>query len=110
MPFLQCLLPDYGHRGGTTGDNAWEMVSGVPVFRALTGWSYKQGAAQGIWEDIKQDIGDRRPAFVNAFLLKWEYGWEEIQQIYDLRGPDAVFVTPTQLAELYRQYQKEEGS
>jgi hypothetical protein len=77
---------------------------------ALTGWSYKQGAAKGVWEDLRQDIGDRRPAFVNAFLLKWEYGWDEIQQIYDLRGPDAVFVTPTQLAELYRQYHREARS
>jgi len=52
---------------------------------------------------IHEQVGDTRPAFVNGHLCCWAYKPEAIAEVYNDRDPDWVFVTPAQLATLYRQ-------
>ena len=54
--------------------------------------------------EIREQVGSTRPAFVNAFVHCWTFNdLEMLAGIYDSRDKEMVFVTPTQLAELFRQ-------
>lgn len=102
IPFLHSIFADYARRGGVGYDNGvYCLPSGLPVFHALTTWW--AGGKEGLLREIRSQVGDRRPAFVNCFLHNWTFDMASLQAIYDARGADMVFVTPAQLAELYLQ-------
>jgi hypothetical protein len=71
----------------------------MSVFHAATGWT---GGADGLLPEIRQRVGDRRPAFVNAFLCNWFFSMDQLKANYEGRDKDMVFVTPAQMAELYK--------
>ena len=62
----------------------------------------------GFLREIREQVGTQRPAFVNGWVNCWVYGPDDLAHIYEQRDPDMVFVTPAQLATLYRQA-KENG-
>lgn len=50
-----------------------------------------------------RQTGAARPAFVNGFVHCWTFrNMDDIARIYDGRDKDMIFVTPGQLAALYR--------
>jgi hypothetical protein len=63
----------------------------------------------GFLREIREQVGSHRPAFVNGFVHIWTFAPDDLERIYNKRDPDMVFVTPSQLAALYRQA-KEPGS
>jgi hypothetical protein len=109
LPFVSCVLPDYGRRPGMTAERAaYRLGDGTPVFHAVTGW---KGGKEGLLRDIRDQVGDRRPAFVNAFVHNWTFDMDALARAVREAGPEFVFVTPSQLAELFRQarQQKEQA-
>ncbi len=98
IPWMEAIFPDYGRRGDINYDNGvYALADGMPVFHALTG-----GGPAGLLAEIRSVVGTHRPAFVNAFLCNWNFSMDQLKAIYDGRDADMVFVTPAQMAELYK--------
>ena len=74
----------------------------MPVFRAVTSWRYGKA---GFLREVREQVGAQRPAFVNGFVHCWTFTMDDLAQLYAQRDADMVFVTPAQLAALYRQDQ-----
>ncbi|MBT4814985.1 MAG: hypothetical protein HON70_04760, partial [Lentisphaerae bacterium] len=103
MPDLHSLFADMGRYSGHEGiaNLTYTLPDGMPVFRAVTSWRHGTGSVP---KEIREQVGDVRPAFVNAFLHCWTYkNLDLIAALYDNRPADWVFVTPAHLATLYRQ-------
>jgi len=91
-----------GRYSGHSGiDNlTYSLPSGMPVFRSATSWRYGK---PGFLREVREQVGTRRPAFVNGFVHCWTFTMDDLARIYDERDADMVFVTPAQLASLYRE-------
>ena len=101
IPTMHSVFADYSRRGGMDYEKAvYSLDGGMPVFHALTGWGYGR---DGLLRDIREQVDEQRPAFVNAFLHNWTFDMDALQAAYEGRDADMVFVTPAQLAQLYRQ-------
>jgi GxGYxYP putative glycoside hydrolase C-terminal domain/GxGYxYP third domain/GxGYxYP_N 1st domain/GxGYxYP_N second domain len=102
LPFCHSLFADMGrytHRQGI--DNlTYSLPDGMPVFRAVTSWRYGK---DGFLREVREQVGNHRPAFVNGFVHCWTFGPDDLARIYEQRDKDMVFVTPAQLATLYRE-------
>lgn len=72
------------------------------MFRAVTSWRYGK---EGFPREIREQVGSQRPAFVNGFVHCWTFTMDDLARIYEQRDPDMMFVTPLQLAQLYREAQ-----
>jgi hypothetical protein len=72
----------------------------MPVFRAVTTW---RNFGTGFMGEIREQAGTTRPAFLNGFVHCWTFDAKEVEKIVRDAGSDIVFVTPTQLAALYRE-------
>ena len=100
IPFMHSIFADYAYRGGLDYDHLdYTLAGGMPVIHAATGWT---GGADGLLPEIRQRVGTTRPAFVNAFLCNWFFSMDQLKAIYEGRDKDMVFVTPAQMAELYK--------
>jgi hypothetical protein len=100
IPFMHSIFADYGRRGDINYDNGvYTLAGGMPVLHALTGWGK---GWEGLLPEIRSVVGTRRPAFVNAFLCNWFFSMDQLKTIYEGRDADMVFVTPAQMAELYK--------
>ncbi|MCD6350492.1 MAG: hypothetical protein J7M26_00120, partial [Armatimonadetes bacterium] len=100
LPFMHSIFADYAWRGMPYERSVYTVADGMPVFHALTHWRYGK---TGLIRNIREAVGNHRPAFVNAFLHNWTYHMDDIERAYNERDADMVFVTPAQLAELYKQ-------
>ncbi|HSV73017.1 MAG TPA: hypothetical protein VLH79_04595 [Chthonomonadales bacterium] len=102
LPFCHSLFADMGRYSGREGiDNlTYTLPGGMPVFRAVTSWRYGR---EGFLREVREQVGTRRPAFVNGFVHCWTFTMDDLARIVRERDPDMVFVTPSQLAALYRQ-------
>ncbi len=116
IPELTCIAADYGRRGGMDISNADYFTephplpraegrvrgtdAGVPVFHALIGWG---GGNEGMRDEIRERVGGRRPAFVNAFVWNWGFRLDDLQWVANALGEDYVIVTPSQMAALFRE-------
>ena len=78
----------------------YSLPDGMPVFRAVTSWRYGR---DGFLREVREQVGSHRPAFVNGFVHCWTFSPDDLARIYEQRDPNMVFVTPAQLATLYRQ-------
>lgn len=78
----------------------YSLPEGMPVFRAATSW--RKGKT-GFLQEVRDQVGTTRPAFVNGFIHCWTFTMDDLARIYDQRDPDMVFVTPAQLATLYKE-------
>jgi hypothetical protein len=105
LPKMHSILADMGCYSGYKGiDKLTHALDGMPIFRAATTW---RGGVEGFLPEIRKHVGKKRPAFVNGFLHCWTFN--DLDKIHSLdknRDADMVFVTPTQLANLYRQGNK----
>ena len=102
LPFCHSLFADMGCYSGHNGygNLTYELPGGLPVFRAVTTW---RNFGTGFMGEIREQVGATRPAFVNGFVHCWTFKAKELDEIVKNAGPDVVFVTPTQLATLYRE-------
>jgi hypothetical protein len=105
LPKMHSVLADMGCYSGYKGiDKLTYTLDGMPIFRAATTW---RKGVEGFLPEIRKHAGEKRPAFVNGFLHCWTFN--DLDKIHSLdknRDADMVFVTPTQLANLYRQANK----
>jgi hypothetical protein len=69
----------------------------------VTSWRHGK---EGFLKEVREQVGNVRPAFVNGFVHCWTFDMDAIAKIHADRDPDMVFVTPSQLAALYREWQK----
>ncbi|BDI31953.1 hypothetical protein CCAX7_40040 [Capsulimonas corticalis] len=99
LPNTKFFVPDYGYAGEKGYDAiTYPLPTGQTVFRTITDGNPREMAAQ-----IKNRVGDRRPAFVNAFIVNWGNSLKDIKKGLDDLGPGYVAVTPSQLNDLYNQ-------
>ncbi|MCC6125521.1 MAG: hypothetical protein IT426_11200 [Pirellulales bacterium] len=105
LPFCHSLFADMGCYSGRKGIDqlTYRLPDGMTVFRAATTWRHGK---EGFLKEIREQVGTKRPAFVNGFVHCWTFGMDDLLRIYERRDPDMVFVTPAQLAELYKQAKK----
>ena len=101
---MHSLFADMGRYGSHQGiaNLTYSLPDGLPVFRAVTSWRYGK---EGFLREVREQVGSVRPAFVNGFVHCWTFDMDTLARIYDQRDPDMVFVTPAQLAQLYKQHQ-----
>jgi hypothetical protein len=101
LPSIHSVFADMGRYSGREGiTNLTYMLEGKPVFRSVTSWRKPGGPA--FMQEIRDQVGTQRPAFVNGFVHCWTYpDLNKVAEIYDARDADMVFVTPEQLTELY---------
>ncbi len=102
LPFCHSLFADMGCYSGHNGyaNLTYDLPGGMPVFRAMTTW---RNFGSGFMGEIREQVGTQRPAFVNGFVHCWTFHPEDVARIVENAGPDIVFVTPSQLATLYKQ-------
>ncbi len=105
IPAMHSLLADMGRYSGREGIDhlTYTLPEGMPVFRAVTSWRWGR---EGFLREVREQVGAERPAFVNGFVHCWTFpDMDAVSQIAAQRDPDMVFVTPSQLAALYREAQ-----
>ena len=109
LPFCHSIFADMGRYSGREGiDNlTYSLPDGMPVFRSVTSWRYDK---TGFLREVREQVGSHRPAFVNGFVHCWTFNPEDLADIYTHRDTNMVFVTPTQLAALYRQAKKSKSA
>ena len=102
LPFCHSIFADMGCYSGYHGQDqlTYALPGGMPVFRASTTW---RNGSSGFLTEIREQVGATRPAFINAFVHCWTFGPDEVARIVSQADPDMVFVTPSQLATLFRQ-------
>ena len=102
LPFCHSIFPNTGSYSGPQGINnlTYLLPDGMPVFRTVTSERYGKN---GFLREIREQTQSHRPAFVNSCLSCWTFHPDDIARIYAQRDPNMVFVTPAQLATLYRQ-------
>jgi hypothetical protein len=101
IPGIESIQADMGCYSGRSGiDNLTYMLDDVPVFRAATSWRFGR---EGYLREVREHVGDKRPAFVNGFVHCWTFPDLKAvcESIVDPADPDMVFVTPSQLASLH---------
>ncbi|MDE1171804.1 MAG: GxGYxYP family putative glycoside hydrolase [Verrucomicrobium sp.] len=104
LPALHSIFADVGRTGGDE-PLVSTLPGGLPVFRAGTDWKHAGEGYTGFLKEVREAAGAERPAFVNGFVHSWSYGPDALASIYEHRDENMVFVTPAQLARLYRQAQ-----
>ena len=106
LKHIHSLIPDYGRAtGGDLSKATYMLPNGVPVFRGFTDWQEKSAdPAKYMADQIKRQVGNQRPAFINVFVWNWGYRLETLKRVLDLLPEDFVPVTPRQLAQLYELY------
>lgn len=101
LPGCHSIFADMGRYSGRDGiSNLSYTLQGKPVFRAVTSWRYGK---EGFLKEIHEQVGSQRPAFVNGFVHSWTFTMDDLDRIHDAAGKEIVFVTPSQLAQLYQQ-------
>ncbi len=102
LPFCHSIFADMGRYSGRSGitNLTYALPDGRPVFRAVTSWRHGK---DGFLREIREQVGTQRPAFVNGFVHCWTFTMDDLARIHAGRDADMVFVTPSQLAALYRQ-------
>ena len=102
LPFCHSVFGDMGRYSGHSGiaNLTDKLPGGMPVFRSVTSWRYGK---EGFLREVREQVGNQRPAFVNGFVHCWTFGMDDLARIYNERDKDMVFVTPAQLAALYRE-------
>jgi hypothetical protein len=106
LGFMHSVFADMGRYSGFSGyENLTYTLEGMPVFRCHTTWDR---GSKGIIQDVRQQVGDHRPAFVNALAHCWSITSIDVakRDFVDQMDKDMILVTPSQLADLYTQYKK----
>ncbi len=85
LPQLQSIFADMGRYSGREGiaNLTYSLPGGMPVFRSVTSWRYGK---EGMLREIREQVGQVRPAFVNAFVHCWTFNnLDLLAKVYDDR-------------------------
>lgn len=115
IPFATGIMEGYGPHRGISPDKADYLLDGVPVFHALTEGTFGTSREKPISEvnatkakAYAQQIASlkitRRPAFIQAWNVGWDFGPTTLKMTADLLPKDYVVVRPDELAALHRKY------
>ncbi len=101
LPQVHFLLPDYSYQGARQYSHlTYTLPSGQAVFRAAV----NGGGVKNLARQIRQRVGNIRPAFLNVFISPWDRNTlPELNRLMKKLGPGFVDVTPSQLDTLYRE-------
>lgn len=100
LPECHSIFADMGRYSGHDGIKQLTYeLRGKPVFRSVTSWRYGK---DGFLKEIHEQVGRQRPAFVNGFVHCWTFTMDDLVRIHRNAGQEFEFVTPSQLAQLYR--------
>ena len=101
LPECHSIFADMGRYSGHSGiKNLSYELQEKPVFRSVTSWRYGKN---GFLKEIREQVGNQRPALVNGFVHCWTFTMDDLARICREAGPEFIFVTPSQLAGLYQQ-------
>ncbi|HKW29551.1 MAG TPA: GxGYxYP domain-containing protein [Verrucomicrobiae bacterium] len=105
LPFCHSIFAGMGHEWDRADRQGIEKLTyslpdGMPIFYNVSTWDH---GADGFLPEVREQVGSNRPVFVNGFVGGFSSPSLILAKIYDKRDPDMVFVTPAQLATLYRQ-------
>ncbi len=108
---IEGIFANYGTTTLTTLDNEVSLVSGKPVFRAISGGTTdytftkygRRRAVAGLIEEVRRFTPTRRPAFMHVFLANWLSDMEMVDQIVLGLGSNYAPVRPDHLVALLRQ-------
>lgn len=104
LPQCHSIFADMGRYSGRSGiDTLTYELQGTPVFRSVTSWRHGK---DGFLKEIHEQVGSQRPAFVNGFVHCWTFTIDDLLRIHREAGAQLQFVTPSQLAQLYRKAQQ----
>ena len=68
----------------------YSLPDGMPAFREVTSW---RDGKEGFLREIREQVGEQRPAFVNGFVHCWTFSMDDLAKIHASRDADMVFVT-----------------
>jgi hypothetical protein len=101
LPECHSIFADMGRYSGRGGiSNLTHTLQDKPVFRAVTSWRYGK---EGFLREIQEQVGNQRLAFMKGFVHSWTFAMDDLVGIPYGASQEIVFVTPSQLARLYRQ-------
>lgn len=118
---VRAFLPDVGRHEMTTPEVANYVLPGpqpatsVPVFHCLTRWipwtlsgdltmRREDTEVANLVGEIRRMTPTERPGFMNVFVLSWTFKPQMINRAAAELGEPYVFVSPSQMAELYLQH------
>jgi hypothetical protein len=102
IPGLKGILSDFGRMESLDPKRANHLAGGVPVFHTRNRWLIEGDPAEYLAKQIRDATPGDRPAFLSIMALSWTYTPSIIKAAMDRLGGDYVFVTPEQMAELFR--------
>ncbi len=102
IPGLKGILSDFGAMEHLDPKQANHYAFGVPVFHTCNRWLFEGDASQALAKQIRDATPESRPAFLSIMALSWSYKPSTIKAALDSLGPDYVFVTPEQMADLFK--------
>lgn len=106
IPGLEGILADFGRLEDLDPKRAVHFTSRrVPVIHTLNRWLVEGDPAEYLAKQIRESTPADRPGFMSIMALSWTYKPAIIKKAIDSVGGDYVFVTPSQLADLYKQSQ-----
>jgi hypothetical protein len=105
LPFCHSIFAGMGHewdRDNRRGIDkfTFSLPGGMPIFYNVTTWDH---GPDEFLREVREQVGSNRPAFVNGFVGGFSSPSLIYDHIYEKRDSDMIFVTPAQLATLYRQ-------
>lgn len=107
MPWLKGILSGFGRLEDLDPKKAMHFTSNqVPVIHTLNRWLIEGDPTDYLAKQIRDATPADRPGFMSVMALSWTYKPTIIKKAIDSVGSDYVFVTPTQLADLYKQSQE----
>ncbi|NCO41443.1 MAG: hypothetical protein COZ06_17530 [Armatimonadetes bacterium CG_4_10_14_3_um_filter_66_18] len=108
IPGLRAVFADYG-RTRTDYATSHFTAGDVPVLHCLTTGgnrdSTDEKAADEMLAQILEVTPKEHPAFIVAFGIYWFMGPDEVESVIKRLPSNYVAVRPSELAELYRQWQ-----
>jgi len=101
-PWLTAILCDYGKKAYYDYDGANSVMEpGVPVFHAVAPSMTWRATPEKIIRELKEAVGDTRPAFAHVFVFNWRITPTIIKGIVEELGEEFVPVRPDELGKLY---------
>lgn len=101
---LEGIFTGYG--GAPESAVARRGPKNVIAFRSATSnteYSPKDSLIKDAVDEIRQGAGKRRPAFIEAWALNWDWRMDMLQEVQEQLGSEYVCVRPDVLVKLRRQ-------
>jgi len=105
IPFLEAVWDGYclwKRLANAPYEKQTYTLNGKPVFSPFLKPTWIYGN-QNFYKDLFEIVKDQRPAFVNGCVINWDFKMDELMNLYNSRDSNMVFVSPSQLTQLYQE-------